>query len=88
MPHGRLLVRFADACLTRDEAAIAPVRAALVETLGDAATVDAAAVVAAYEGLDRVTDSTGIPIDTERLEPTAGLREQLGVNSFPSAANT
>lgn len=86
--HGRLLVRFADAFLTRDEAALAPVRDEVAAELGAAALVDSAAVVAAYEGLDRVADSMGIPIDEERIEPTAGLREQLGVNDFASAANT
>ncbi len=86
--HGRLLVRFADAFLTRDEAELAPVRREVADRLGDEALVDSAAVVAAYEGLDRVADSMGIPIDAERIEPTAGLRKQLGVDGFASAANT
>jgi hypothetical protein len=86
--NGRLLVQFADAFLARDEAVLAPVRRTVAETLGDAAMVDSAAVVAAYEGLDRVADSMGIPIDEERIEPTEGLRKKLGVNDFASAANT
>ncbi len=86
--HGRLLVRFADAFLTREEAVLAPVRREVAETLGNEAMVDSVAVVASYEGLDRVADSMGIPIDEERIEPTEGLRAQLGVNDFASAANT
>ena len=80
-----MLVEFAEAAVRSGrEPELADVRARLLDTLGGAALVDAAAVVSIYQGLDRVADATGIPIDTERLEPTADIRDQLGINEFPS----
>jgi hypothetical protein len=46
--------------------------------------VDASAVAAMFNAIDRVADSTGCPIDEDRLEPTADFRESLGISAFPS----
>ena len=43
-------------------------------------------IVATFNAIDRVADATGIPIDQVRLGPTADLREQLGIDAFPSRA--
>jgi hypothetical protein len=84
IPHSTLLARFADAAIADDDRDLATARSELQDTLGDAALVDAAAVVATFNAIVRVADSTGIPIDEARIEPTADLREQLGINDFPS----
>ena len=47
------------------------------------ALVDACGVAATFNAIDRVADSTGIPIDEARLEPTADPGS-LGINAFPS----
>ena len=59
-------------------------RSAVRDKMGGEALVDAAAVAATFNAIDRVADATGIPIDEERLEPTAGLRKELGIDAFPS----
>ena len=46
--------------------------------------VAACGVAVITNAIDRVADSIGIPIDEARMEPTAGFRESLGVNAFPS----
>ena len=46
--------------------------------------VDASAVASMFNAIDRVADSTGCPIDKDRLEPTADFRESLGISAFPS----
>jgi hypothetical protein len=48
----------------------------------DAALVDAAAVVATFNGIDRVADSTGIPIEDAKAEATVDLREVLDINAL------
>jgi hypothetical protein len=83
VPHLELLTGFVEAIVARDEARIAPARAALRDALGDAGFADACAVVAAFHGFVRVADAIGIPHYT----PPDGsdlseLRERVGVDRF------
>ena len=50
--------------------------------MGDAALVDAAAIAATFNAIDRVADSTGIPIEDNKAEVTADFRAALGINAF------
>ena len=67
-----------------DEEALAEARRALLDALGAAALADSCGVAATFNAIDRVADATGIPIDDARIDVTADLREQLGINRFPS----
>ena len=67
-----------------DVNALGAARRDVLDTLGAEALVDACGVAATFNAIDRVADSTGIPIDEARLEPTADFRESLGINAFPS----
>lgn len=82
--HGELLGRFAEAVVGNDPETLNAARRDLLDTLGPEALVDACGVAATFNAIDRVADSTGIPIDEARLEPTADFRESLGINAFPS----
>lgn len=84
MAHGAVLAAFAEAVILADEAELAEARQAVVDAVGPVAFVDAAAVAATFNAIDRVADSTGIPIDEERLEPSADFRRDLGIDAFPS----
>ena len=84
IPNGALLARFAEAAIGEDDQDLAAIRLELIDTLGEAELVDASAIVATFNAIDRVADSTGIPIDEARLAPTADLRQQLGIDAFPS----
>lgn len=86
IPYGALLARFAGAAIGDEGDGLAAARSELIGALGDAAMVDASAIVATFNAIDRLADATGIPIDEVRLAPTADLREQLGINAFPSGA--
>jgi hypothetical protein len=82
IPRGGLLVDFAEAVLGGDDKHLARARATLTEALGTDALVDAAAVVANFNAIDRIADATGIPLDPERVELTADLRAELGIDAF------
>ena len=82
VPHGAFLVDFAEAVLGDDEERLSRARTALRETLGNAALVDAAAVVAFFNAIDRIADATGIPLDPERVPQTADFRATLGLDTF------
>jgi hypothetical protein len=53
--------------------------------MGNAALVDAAAIVATFNAIDRVADATGIPIEDNKAESTADIRAALGINAFAQA---
>jgi hypothetical protein len=83
--HGALLVSFADAALGTDDQRLDEVRAAIGSRMGNAALVDAAAIVATFNAIDRVADATGIPIEDNKAESTADIRAALGINAFAQA---
>ena len=82
IPHGALLVSFAEAVLGRDEARLSAVRSGIRDRMGVAALVDAAAIVATFNAIDRVADSTGIPIEDGKAAATADVRAALGIDAF------
>ena len=84
IPGGDLLVAFAEAVVGEDAQALADARRAVLDTLGEQALVDSCGVAATFNAIDRVADATGIPIDEARVEPSAGLRDRLGIDRFPS----
>lgn len=63
-------------------------RDAVAGTLGEAALVDAAAVIGNFQRMTRIADGTGIPLDDMVMALTADLRKDLGLNSYGSAAYT
>ncbi len=82
MSHGDILTEFAEAVLDQDARSLAAARQNLKDALGDAALVDAAAVVAGFNAIDRIADACGIPIEDEKEAATTSLRQELDVESF------
>jgi hypothetical protein len=87
VPHGEALTRFTEA-VVRGTDDVEPARAALAAALGDAAVVEAAAVVGTFQMMDRIADSTGIPLDAPIQMLSRDVREQMGLDAFGSASNT
>lgn len=86
MPAAAELLAFAEAAV-RGEPLDTP-RAALVAAVGPDGAGQAAATVAAFSGLVRVADGTGIPVDGGLAAASVDIREVLGLNEFHGAANT
>ena len=86
VPHGRLLVEFAEAVLGEDEEALARARAALRAGIGPAGLADAAGVVGLFNAIDRVADATGIPLEAEKAEASTDFRAALGLDRFDVSA--
>lgn len=53
--------------------------------LGPAAASDAAAVAAAFEGLNRIVDGVGLPVGRGSRRDDADIIEALGLGRFPHA---
>ena len=71
VPEGAALRRYAKAVLERS-ADLDSARAALVAAVGESATVQAASIVACFDGINRVADATGIRLDPESEAMGAG----------------
>jgi len=86
--HGALLLAFADALMGTEEVVLAERRAEVAGALGAAALVDAAAIVAAFQFVDRVADASGIPLDAIVDFASQDVQRELGLRAFGSASNT
>lgn len=86
IPAGAALLAFAEAAVKGGDTEAA--RVALIEEVGADGAAQAAATVAAFSGLVRVADGTGIPIDDGLAAASVDIRARLELGSFGGAANT
>ena len=86
--HAAELVAFTEAVLGTDEDMLVSARAKLLRVVSPAAFVDACALIGAFNVVDRIADSTGIPLDDPIASMTEGLRTELDLVRFRSAENT
>ena len=86
VPAGAELLAFAEAAVRGEP--LDEHREALVTAVGADGAGQAAATVAAFSGLVRVADGTGIPIDDGLAAASTEIRDELGLNDFNGADNT
>ena len=86
--HGQVLVHFAAAVVGDNRAELDAARVALIDALGPGAVVTASLTAGNFSMLDRAANAIGINVDDMIVAPSADFREALGINAFPSAANT
>ena len=86
--HGARLIAFADAVMGNDDDVLARERQAVRAVLSPEGFVDACALIAAFNVVDRVADATGIPLDPMLYAGSGDIREELGLARFRSSANT
>lgn len=83
--HAVLLGKFANAVLAPEGSSLDMSRERLVAAIGEAGMIDAAAVIAGFNGICRIADATGIPLEAPKAEQTTGLRADLGIDRFLEA---
>ncbi|MEE8490154.1 MAG: hypothetical protein V3S60_00810 [Acidimicrobiia bacterium] len=76
------LLDFVDALLVGSEAELTRAREKLLEEMGSASLVDAAAVVGNFQMMNRVADATGMPVGKGTLKRTKEWRELLSLDRF------
>jgi hypothetical protein len=83
--HGAVLRRYAMAIL-EEELDLEAARAACIEAVGESATVQAASIIASFDGINRVADATGIRLDPAMAGGLgAGVSEELGLQELAAA---
>ncbi len=85
VPAAAELIALADAAITGEAERIDRARAAVTELIGTDAMIDAAAVIAGFDGITRIADATGIPLEPPRAAETVELRAQLAIDEFLAA---
>jgi hypothetical protein len=85
LPFGRELIAFAEAAVSGEPVALAAARTALVASAGHATMIDAAAVIANFEMMTRVADTTGAAVNEAAADRSASARALLGADVFESA---
>jgi hypothetical protein len=86
--HGGRLLAFTEAVMADDDERLTRERASLRATLSPECFVDAAAIVAAFNVVDRIADATGIPLDDMMIAMSGDVPDVLDLRRFASAANT
>ena len=85
--HGNVLFDFAIA-VASNKPDLDGARDALVTAMGSPAVVTASLTAATFSLLDRIANGIGISLDAPVLQGSADFREELGINAYPSAANS
>ena len=75
-------MEFADALQETDPGRQSRARQAVARNLGDAALVDAAAIVASFNAVVKIADATGIPLEDYKAAATEDLRRDLALERF------
>jgi hypothetical protein len=82
VPHGGLLLAFADAAVNGHDTVLARAREAVRLTVGDAGLSDAAAVIGGFDGISRIADAIGIPLEPEKAELAVDFFDELDIGRF------
>lgn len=59
----------------------------MIAAIGEAGLVDASAVAANFNSIDRVADATGVPLEEEKAMLTEDFRATLGIDDFAAGRN-
>ncbi|MGY9054188.1 MAG: hypothetical protein ACKVGZ_01020 [Alphaproteobacteria bacterium] len=76
------MLAFADALLGIDEEALDAARTALQAAVGDEGLADAAGVAVTFNGIDRIADATGIPLEDAKVKLSRNLRAELSIDTY------
>lgn len=82
LPYAEQLLAFADTALGTNPALLEHCRNELTSAVGGAALSDAAAVIAGFNGITRIADATGIPLEEGKAANTSDFRTELSIDDF------
>lgn len=86
--HGSLLVRISDAVSGPNPHSVAAFKDEAIAAMGVDSFVDAVAVSALFQLMNRVANGTGTPLDPFMAEPGRRLGAEVGADRFLSSDDT
>lgn len=87
IPYEEALMALTDAICRRERAVCDRLRADLQSVLGVRAVADACAVIAAFQGFNRIADSVGTPVDPAQQNALTPIRGAIGLDTFYRATH-
>ncbi len=82
LAHDRLLRALAEQTAGSQWQALEATRHEAAAAMGEQQMVDALVVASAFNGITRVADATGIPLDENTAATTGSLRAAVGLDDF------
>lgn len=86
VPHGAYLLELTEAVVKRRPAEVRALQSQGVELLGADGFVRAIGVVAGFDGINRVADAIGIPLDDRFAELDQSFWDGTMINEFSEGA--
>ena len=80
-----ILLRIAEAVTSGEERQLASVREEGLNALGPQALVDAITVASGFNGITKVANATGLPLDETTEKSTVNLRQQAKIDDYTDA---
>ena len=82
VPHGELLTCLAEQTAGSNWQELKTTLASAARVMGEQQAVDALVVASAFNGITRVADATGIPLDENTADTTVAMREAVGLDAY------
>ena len=76
------LLELAEAVFSGDSARLSFMRGKGSSVLGEQALVDAIAVAAGFNGITKIANATGLPLDADTEASTVDMRQQTNIDNF------
>ena len=79
---GELISELATSLVTRNFPKLSDDRARGIEEMGLTSTIDVLSVASGFNGITRVANATGIPLDTFVETNTVSMRQEMDIDRF------
>lgn len=86
--HEEILLDIADAVYHGENAQLEDVRRRGIELIGPTALVDAIGVAAGFNGITKIANGTGIPLDDTTEQQTSELRKTTQIDEYAETAKS
>ena len=88
VPDGELLTSLAEQTAGSAWQELKATLATASNVMGEQQAVDALVVASAFNGITRVADATGIPLDENTADTTVEMRDAVGLDAYQYAAKS
>jgi hypothetical protein len=80
--HERELLAVAEAVVGSDPSVLADMREQVLPVLGAQGLADAITVAAGFNGITKIANATGLPLDLPTVHKTEAMRRETGIDDY------